>query len=55
MVQYTYSSHRTRHIEKIRKQRQKYPIIAKNIVDTSDIILQVLDARFPGKTRNLEL
>ena len=55
MVQYTYSSHRTRHIEKIRKQRQKYPEIAKNIVDTSDIILEILDVRFLKETRNTEL
>ena len=55
MVQYTYSSHRTRHIEKIRKQRVKYPQVAKNIVDTSDIILEVLDARFFKETRNNEL
>jgi ribosome biogenesis GTPase A len=55
MVQYTYSSHRTRHIEKIRKQRVKYPEVAKNIVDTSDIVLEVLDARFVDETRNKEL
>ena len=55
MVQYTYSSHRTRHIEKIKKQRVKYPSVAKNIVDTSDIILEVLDARFIEETRNKEL
>lgn len=55
MVQYTYSSHRTRHIDKIRKQRVKYPQVAKNIVDTSDIILEVLDARFVDETRNKEL
>lgn len=55
MVQYTYSSHRTRHTEKIRKQRVKYPSVAKNIVDTSDIILEVLDARFIKETQNKEL
>ena len=55
MVQYKFSSHRTRHIEKIRKQRVKYPAVAKNIVDTSDIILEVLDARFLEETRNKEL
>lgn len=55
MVQYTYSSHRTRRIEKIRKQRVKYPQVARNVVNTSDIILEVLDARFIEETRNLEL
>jgi hypothetical protein len=55
MVQYTYSSHKTRHIEKIKKQRVKYPEVAKNIVDTSDIILEILDARFVKETRNEKL
>ena len=55
MVQYTYSSHRTRHVEKIKRQRVKYPQVAKNIVDTSDIILEILDSRFYNETRNPEL
>jgi len=55
MVQYIYSSHRTRHIDKVRKQRTKYPEVARNIVDTSDIILEVLDARFVNETRNEDL
>ena len=55
MVQYTYSSHRTRHLDKIRKQRVKYPQVAKNIVNTSDILLEVLDARFIEETRNTEI
>ncbi len=55
MVQYTYSSHRTRHIEKIKKQRTKYPQIAKNVIDVSDIILEVIDARFLEETRNKKL
>jgi ribosome biogenesis GTPase A len=55
MVQYTYSSHRTRNIDKIRKQRVKYPAVARMIVDSSDVILEVLDARFLEETRNKEL
>jgi ribosome biogenesis GTPase A len=55
MVQYTYSSHRTRRIEKIRKQRVKYPAVAKKIVDSSDIILEILDVRYAQEMRNLEL
>jgi len=55
MVQYAFSSHRTRHTEKIKKQRMKYPQIAKNIIDTSDIILEVIDSRFLEETRNKEL
>lgn len=55
MVQYTYSSHRTRHIDKIRKQRVKYPAVAKMIVDSSDIVLEVLDARYAVEMRNIGL
>ncbi len=52
---YSFSSRRNRRIDKIKKQRQKYPDILKKIVDTSDIILEILDARFPEKTRNKEV
>ena len=54
-VQYLFSSRRTRRIAKIRKQRQKYPDISHKIVTVSDIILEVLDARFIKETRNIEL
>jgi ribosome biogenesis GTPase A len=52
---YNFSSRRTRRIENIRKQKEKYPTIADKIVENSDIILEVLDARFPEETRNIEL
>ena len=52
---YLFSSRRNRHIDKMTRQRAKYPQVAKAIVDTSDIILEVLDARFPNETRNTEL
>lgn len=52
---YSFSSRRTRHISKMTKQKQKYPELVSKIVDTSDIILEVLDARFPYQTRNLDL
>lgn len=54
-VRYSYSSRRTGHIDNIRRQRVKYPQVAKNIVNTSDVILEVLDARFIEETRNPEL
>lgn len=54
-VRYSFSSRRTGRIENIRKQKQKYPSIVKKIVETSDIILEVLDARFIEDTRNIEL
>jgi len=37
------------------KQKATYPNMVKKIVDTSDIILEVLDARYPEQTRNPEI
>ncbi len=54
-VRYSFSSRRNRNIDKIRKQRQKYPGLAEKIVYISDIVLEVLDARFYESTRNREL
>jgi ribosome biogenesis GTPase A len=51
-VRYSFSSRRTRKIGKIRKQRPKYPDLLKKIVEDSQIILEILDARFPEETRN---
>jgi hypothetical protein len=52
---YSFSSRRTGHIENIRKQRPKYPFLAEKIIQMSDIILEILDARFIKETRNPEL
>jgi ribosome biogenesis GTPase A len=52
---YSFSSRRTRHLKKISKQREKYPDLLKKIIKDSDIILEVLDARFPEETRNYEI
>jgi ribosome biogenesis GTPase A len=49
---YSFSSKHTRRTENIRKQRKKYPSIAKTIIENSDIILEVLDSRFVEETRN---
>jgi hypothetical protein len=54
-VRYSFSSRRTRHIENIRKQRSKYPELTQKIISISDIILEVLDARFIEETRNKEI
>jgi ribosome biogenesis GTPase A len=54
-VRYSFSSRRTGHIENIRKQRKKYPAISEEILNNSDIIIEVLDARFPEETRNLKI
>lgn len=52
---YSFSAHHTRNIENIRKQREKYPALTKKVVEMSDIILAVLDARFPEETKSYEL
>jgi ribosome biogenesis GTPase A len=54
-VRYSFSSRRTRRMKNIRKQKQKYPDLVKKIVLESDIILEILDARFINETRNHEL
>jgi len=55
---YSFSSRRTgqaRDPKNIRKQKQKFPIVVQKVLNKSDIILQILDARFIKDTRNLEL
>ena len=54
-VRYSFSSRRTGHIDNMLKQRQKVPDIIKNLIRISDIVLEILDARFIEETRNLEL
>ena len=49
------SSRIIRHTPKLDTERAKYPALAEKIVQMSDIILEVLDARFIQETRNLEL
>jgi ribosome biogenesis GTPase A len=57
-VKYSFSSRKTKRATaspNLRKQKQKYPALVEKIINTSDIILEVLDARFPKETRNYEL
>ncbi len=49
---YKFSSHRTRNLKNIKKQRQKYPDLVEKIIGNSDVILEILDARFIEDTRN---
>jgi len=42
-------------LKKARKQRKKFPELLTKVVETSDIILQVLDSRFIEETRNREI
>ncbi len=53
---YSFSSKRTKRATqspKLRKQRSKYPNLVTQIVKESDIILEILDARFITETRNM--
>jgi len=51
-----HTSHtRIKKLANIKKQRGKYPILAERIVQMSDIILEILDARFITETRNFEI
>ncbi len=52
---YSFSSKRTGHLENIKKQKAKYPLLAEKVVRMSDIILEILDSRFIKETRNPEL
>ena len=54
-VRYSFSSRKTGRIKNIRKQKQEYPKIVENLIKQSDIILEILDARFIEETRNIRL
>jgi len=54
-VRYSFGSRHTGRIANIKKQRGKYPDIMKDVVRISDIVLEVLDARYIEETRNLEV
>jgi len=54
-VRYSFGSRHTGRITNIKKQRGKYPDVMKNVVRISDIVLEVLDARYIEETRNLEV
>lgn len=49
---HSFSSRHTRKTKNIRKQKGKYPLIAQKVIQDSDIILEILDARFIQETRN---
>lgn len=54
-IRYSFSSRKTGKIEGGNAHRKPFPTIVRDLVKLSDIILEVIDARFPDKTRNLEL
>jgi hypothetical protein len=49
---HSFSSRHTGKIKNIGKQKGKYPSIAQKVIQDSDIILEILDARFIQETRN---
>ncbi len=54
-IRYSFSSRKTGTIEGGNAHRIAFPKIVSDLVKLSDIILEVIDARFPDKTRNIEL
>lgn len=52
---FSFSSRHTGRLKNIKKQKQEYPKVIEKLVNSSDIILEVLDARFIQETRNIEL
>lgn len=54
-VRYSFGSRHTGNLTNIRKQREQFPNIAHKVIRMSDIILEVLDARFLKDTRNIEI
>jgi ribosome biogenesis GTPase A len=54
-VRYSFGSRHTGRIANIKKQRAKYPDVMRDVIDISDIVLEILDARYIEETRNLEV
>ena len=54
-VRYSFGSRHTGNIKNIKKQKKTYPDIMEEVVQISDIVLEVLDARFIEETRNLAI
>ena len=54
-VRYSFGSRHTGNIKNILKQRSKFPDVARDVINISDIILEILDARFIEETRNVFL
>jgi ribosome biogenesis GTPase A len=54
-VKFSFSSRKTRKIDSHNKHRQEYPSLAREVISSSDVILQVLDARFVKETRNYQM
>lgn len=42
-------------LKNIKKQRGKYPLLLEKVIEVSDIVLEILDARFPKEMQNKEV
>ncbi|MBT3643035.1 hypothetical protein HN604_00905 [archaeon] len=54
-VRYSFGSRHTGRILNIKKQRAKYPDVMKDVIRISDIVLEILDARYIDETRNKDI
>lgn len=54
-VRYSFSSRRTRTLDRHNQHKSEFPAIVREMVDKCEIILEVLDSRFPNETRNTQL
>jgi ribosome biogenesis GTPase A len=54
-VKFTFSSRHTRTTDTHNKHRQSYPELAKEVIAASDVVLEILDARFIKDTRNFAM
>lgn len=53
---YSFSSRHTKRAKvKSTPDKKKFPALLKKVIQNSDIVIQVLDARFPEETRNKEI
>jgi len=42
-------------LKNIKKQRGKYPLLLEKVIEVSDIVLEILDARFPKEMQNKDI
>jgi len=54
-VRYSFSSRKTRTMDDHNQHRREFPVVVRELINKSDIILEVLDSRFIDETRNAEL
>ncbi len=45
----------TKKLRNVRKQRGKFPLLLEKVINDSDIVLEILDARFPKDMQNKEI